>query len=127
MTNSFLRYFVSFDVFGQPISINYRGRETFQTALGALVTLGLYVFLLTYSMMSVLGALDFQDPKITQYTIFNARDDGTKYNFGELYGSFTFGFVSQTKFGFPEPDPRIGYWMLENRRFGSFEGSSEAS
>lgn len=35
--------------------------------------------------------------------------------------------MSQKKFGFPEPDPRIGYFMLDNRKFGSFEGLAEDS
>lgn len=122
MLTSFSRFFTSLDGFGKPVNINYRGRETFQTTLGALFTLGLQIFLLTYASIQVIDAFGYKDPKITQYTVFNERSDGAELNYGELFGSFSFGFVNQEKFGFPEPNPRIGHFVLDNRKFGQFKG-----
>ena len=68
--------------------------------------------------MSLIDALEYQDPQITQYTIFNPRIDGTEYNFGEMYGGLSFGFVDQRNFGFPKLDTRIGRFMLDNKKFG---------
>ena len=42
----FRKWVVSQDIFGHPITVNYKGGDTFQTRLGAICTLLYYVLVL---------------------------------------------------------------------------------
>ena len=46
MTKRLLELFKSQDVFGHPISINYKGSDTYKTKLGAFVTLLTYALII---------------------------------------------------------------------------------
>ena len=39
----FSDFIVSFDIFGHPIGVNYKGEDTFKTRIGAFCTVGIYV------------------------------------------------------------------------------------
>ena len=39
------KFFTSLDIFGHPIGVRYKGKETFQTQLGALCTLIAYILM----------------------------------------------------------------------------------
>ena len=36
-------FIVSFDIFGHPVGVNYKGEDTFKTRVGAFCTVGMYV------------------------------------------------------------------------------------
>ena len=44
----FVRFFRSFDKFGEPVKINYKGEDTYRTKLGAFFTILLYVMVIGY-------------------------------------------------------------------------------
>lgn len=58
-------FVTSFDVFGEPITINYKGDATFKTCLGAVATIGLKVFVLVFAATQLLALTQFKDPEIT--------------------------------------------------------------
>ena len=49
--NKFIKFFVSLDSFGEPVTLNYRGSSTFKTAIGAFLSIGLSVFILTFGLV----------------------------------------------------------------------------
>ena len=45
----FVNFLKSFDVFGEPVSLNYKGGTTFKTCLGAFFSIIIKIFLLIYA------------------------------------------------------------------------------
>ena len=70
----FIKYIVSLDAFGEPVTLNYRGKSTYKTGLGAFFTICLRAFILTYGLLSIIDVLSYEDPQITQYTIYQKRN-----------------------------------------------------
>jgi hypothetical protein len=50
-SSRFIGYFRSFDNFGQPVSLNFDGEDTFKSLPGGLFTLILYMVMGAYSYM----------------------------------------------------------------------------
>lgn len=66
------------DAFGHPVTINFSGDDNFKTAWGTLLTLMQKVFILVVSILGVIDLYNYRDPNITEYTIFDKRNDGTE-------------------------------------------------
>ena len=49
MSKMLRNLFVSFDSFGEPISVNYKGETSYKTGVGAFFTLAIKSFLLIYA------------------------------------------------------------------------------
>ena len=62
-------FFVSFDSFGEPISINYKGETSYKTGVGALFSLVIKSFLLIYATQQILTLLNYEEPAITQVSL----------------------------------------------------------
>ncbi len=73
----------SFDVFGEPITINYKGEATFKTCLGALATIGLKIFVLVFAVTQLLALTHYKDPDITQYVVYEPRNDDTEVSLSQ--------------------------------------------
>ena len=50
-------FIVSFDIFGHPVGVNYKGEDTFKTRVGAFCTIGMYV-LTILSLNSMINAFN---------------------------------------------------------------------
>ena len=50
-SKNFVQYFTSFDVFGEPVSLNYGGEKMYRTAVGALFSIATQTFLLVYAII----------------------------------------------------------------------------
>ena len=48
---NFIKYIVSQDVFGEPVTLNYKGEATFKTGVGAFFTIALRAFILSYGLL----------------------------------------------------------------------------
>ena len=118
---SFLRYLVSFDDYGEPVGVSYKGEGSFKTGIGAFFSLAMQVFLLLFAGKGFLGLVDFKDPQITQYQIYDSRSDGAEINFGETK-------VNALKFGNKKSLRKFGgffYIMILNGLISfSFAASS---
>ena len=55
----------SFDAFGEPVNINYKGDATYKTCIGGLFTIGLKSFVLVFALAQLVALLQFKDPEIT--------------------------------------------------------------
>ena len=59
-------FFISFDSFGEPVALNYKGNSSHQTAIGALLSIAIKIFMLIICTMQVLQLYNYDDPTITQ-------------------------------------------------------------
>ena len=59
---SFKKFFTSFDTFGEPVSLNYRGETSFKTFIGAAFTIVIKSLLLIYSVQQMIALMSYQDP-----------------------------------------------------------------
>ena len=66
MSEKVRNFFVSFDAFGEPISVNYRGETSHKTTVGALFTLVIKSFLTIFAFQQILTLLNYDDAAITQ-------------------------------------------------------------
>ena len=69
MTNRVKEFFVSFDVFGSPISVNYKGLTSFQTATGAFFTLVIKSFILAFAVEQMTALVSYKNPQIAQVSL----------------------------------------------------------
>ena len=53
--SSFVKFLVNRDVFGQPITVLYKGQETYRTKMGAFCTILVSVLVLVNSIMLAQG------------------------------------------------------------------------
>ena len=59
MKESFIeKYFVRWDIFGHKIGVHYKGKDTYQTRLGALFTLAVYSLMLVNLFQLMTAFLD---------------------------------------------------------------------
>ena len=54
--------FVGFDAFGTPIGVNWKGKQSYNTAVGAFFTIAIKLFLLVYAGTKCLQLINYQDP-----------------------------------------------------------------
>ena len=72
---NFLKYLTSLDAFGEPVTLNYKGESSFKTGVGAFFTIILRAFILSYGLIMLIGVLQYEDPQIAQYTIYDKRNN----------------------------------------------------
>ena len=63
--NKFIKYLVSLDAYGEPVTLNYKGSSTFKTGFGAFFTIVLRVFILIFGVFSLIEVLQYEDPQIS--------------------------------------------------------------
>ena len=57
------------DSFGMAVSVNYRGDSMYRTLPGAFLTLILKVFILVFTILSVLELLAHRNPNVSQVSL----------------------------------------------------------
>ena len=92
MKAALLETLLELDFFGSSISLNYQGRTNYKTKLGSFFTIGLATFIIAFGLFSLIDIYEYQNPQITQYTIFEKREDSNDLNFGQMLGNIIFGF-----------------------------------
>ena len=75
MTSRASNYIRSFDEYGQPISLNYLGSETFQTLPGGLLSLAVRIILISYTILKFSSMTEKKDWSIIQQTIVTDIED----------------------------------------------------
>ena len=71
---NFIKYLTSLDAFGEPVTLNFKGESSFKTSVGAFFTIILRAFILSYGLIMLIGVLQYEDPQIAQYTIYDKRN-----------------------------------------------------
>ena len=62
MKNWFTKFLLNRDTFGQPVQVAYKGRETYNTILGGILTLLMQGMTLAYIFTSSLELVLMEDP-----------------------------------------------------------------
>ena len=60
----FLKFFLARDMLGHPITINYKGEDTYKTNIGAFLSIGVQVMVLIFLAMKVIALIEMSDPNI---------------------------------------------------------------
>ena len=77
MTSKFAKFFVRRDIFGQSITVNYKGSEAYRTKLGAFCTIATYVLILINGVALVQGFFDgSKQQESSQTMIYDRFDEG---------------------------------------------------
>ena len=69
MTLGALNYIRSYDEYGQPISLNYQGSESFQTLPGGIISIIVLLIMVSYTALRLDAMLQKKDWSITQQMI----------------------------------------------------------
>ena len=112
--SGFLDFFRSFDGYGEPVQVTYKGDSTYKTYIGALVTLGMQGFMLMFTLTGVLSLLNYENPQITQYIIYDGRSDNKTVSMDESHGEIIFGFLSVPTNRFIPIDPTIATLQVQS-------------
>ena len=56
------------DVFGHDVKVMYKGKDTFNTALGGLISVLVYVLTVIIAVRAIEEVVLMQDPSLTQYS-----------------------------------------------------------
>ena len=105
--SGFLDFFRSFDGYGEPVQVTYKGDSTYKTYIGALVTLGMQGFMLMFTLTGVLSLLNYDNPQITQYVVYDNRNDNMTVNMDESHGEIMYGFLDLLTNKFIPIDPTM--------------------
>jgi len=89
------------------VQVSYKGDSTYKTFLGASMTLAMQVFMLFFIVTGTINLMDYKNPQITQYQIYDSRSDGREVNLGKSHGDLFFGFFNEITRSYEEPDPRV--------------------
>ena len=66
----FGKFITSFDVFGEPVSLNYNGESSFKTLIGAFFTVLIKLFLIDYVTGELIDLFGYKNPQITIVSLF---------------------------------------------------------
>ena len=109
---SFGAFLKNQDAYGQAITINYRGEDKYRSVCGAILTMAQRTFILVVAVIGLIDLFNFKDPKITQYRVFDKRNDDHELNLGENYGGFLIGIQDLDSHLYQPIDPKYGSLTL---------------
>ena len=73
--------FIGLDMYGTPISVNYRGESSYNTRFGALLSLISWFLLIAFAIDQGIELVNRQNPQITILNeVTEIVDDDTEYN-----------------------------------------------
>ena len=91
----FLKFFLARDMLGHPITINYKGEDTYKTKIGAFLSIGVQVMVLIFLTMKMIALIDMSDPYISiqdrpiyKEEVIDFKDinlDEHRFNFGVYF------------------------------------------
>ena len=88
--NKFGAFLKRQDAFGEPVTINYKGDASYNTIFGGTLTLFENFFIIVVAILGLIELMAYKDPNVTQFKIYDARENGKEFNFGEHHGNFLF-------------------------------------
>ena len=75
---SIKRFLTSRDVFGHPIQVVFKGRESFNSVTGGITTILMQILTTIIIIQALLEVFLMQDPKILSYPLPLSRQDRTE-------------------------------------------------
>ena len=99
----------SYDSFGTPISVNYKGSDSYQTIPGGIITLIARIFLLYVATTKFIQLYSRSDPNFTPYTVQTDLSKEPKLNWKDNKFNFSMSLFSFAVAGPIEIPPEFGY------------------
>ena len=85
------KFLTSFDIFGIPITVNYKGEKTYKTFIGFLFTFSVFVLIMMYSIEGALKMLSREDPERAFYKLASTRPKDDALNLTDSNGQLYIG------------------------------------
>ena len=106
---SFSDFFLSKDRFGEPVTVNFDGDNTYKTVFGALLSISIVIFIGFYALVSILRLIMKENPDFVVNTVLKDMyfDYDAPFNATENNFEFSVAYLSIAPYRFVEPDPRI--------------------
>ena len=83
------KFLTSFDFFGIPITVNYKGKATYKTFIGFVFSFAVFVLIMLYSFEGSLKMVNREDPERAYYKLASSRIKDDALNLtdsnGQLY------------------------------------------
>ena len=89
--------FMSIDMYGHPVGVNYKGSDAYKTRLGALVTLLTYLLIGTYAGFKIVKLVTKDDPEkasLIEVLNMNSPEAGISFEEGQFDFAVAFGDFS---------------------------------
>ena len=83
-----------FDIFGEPIGINYQGESSYTTVCGTIISISLGILVIVVGTIGVLQVMTYEDINVIQYTSFEPASEDIELDFGLNEGAFVFGLFN---------------------------------
>ena len=97
MSKTISKFIKNLDAFGQPVTLKYGGDSSFNTHIGGILTCVIQTFMFVVTLSSVIGLVRYQDPKITQFTGHDLRDQKSEeINLDDSKGDLLFGLFDES-------------------------------
>ena len=75
--------FTSLDGFGEPITVNYKGKSTYQTVPGAILSLISFMIVISYGAVQLADMVGMNNPSINVFDNNMDADDMREFKFDE--------------------------------------------
>ena len=85
------KFLTSFDIFGIPITVNYKGEATYKTFIGFLFSLAVFSLIMMYSLEGSLKMLRREDPERAFYKLASTRSKDDALNLTDSNGQLYIG------------------------------------
>ena len=59
-----MKWAVDFDIFGHPVTVFYKGSDTYKTKLGFLCTFGVFMLTISYLIIKLIAVVAMSDPEV---------------------------------------------------------------
>ena len=81
----FSAWFKTFDIYGEPVGVNFKGSNTYQTKMGATATLISYLLIMIYSAYLVTIIINKSESSVIVYPTTFEGDNFPKTYLNETY------------------------------------------
>ena len=81
-----IKYIRSLDAFAKPVSVHFRGSDTFQTTMGGVLTICLYMYVIYHTAENFIQFWEKDEPVVQSYGIIDIDDIGEPHDFMGLKG-----------------------------------------
>jgi len=93
MARGFLAWMASKDIFGEPVTLSYRGDSSFKTRIGAFLSIIYMIVMMTYAVSELTYVINQNNITTSTFTVKQSLEEGTLVNLNEVYFSVAVSFL----------------------------------
>ena len=81
------------DIFGEPVTLSYRGDSSFKTRIGAFLSIIYMIVMMTYAVSELTYVINQNNITTSTFTVKQSLEEGTLVNLNEVYFSVAVSFL----------------------------------